>query len=69
MVARLEDGLDQGWIPGWLEKAIKADTDTGFQRFKPAAFSKTATRDLLTLTSIRRPCRVRIHTEEGEEDI
>lgn len=46
VVARLEDGLDEGWIPGWLEKAIKADTDIGFQRFKPAAFSKTATRDL-----------------------
>ena len=65
VVARLEDGLDQGWIPGWLEvrisvwsvtslsnlanlsqKAVIADTDTGFQRFKPAAFSKTATRDL-----------------------
>lgn len=28
------------------QKAIKADTDIGFQRFKPAAFSKTATRDL-----------------------
>src|SRR6266702_8945970 len=28
------------------QKAIKADTDIGFQRFKPAAFSKTATCDL-----------------------
>jgi hypothetical protein len=46
VVARLENGLDQGWIPGPLEEALRADTDIGFQRFKPVAFSNTATRDL-----------------------
>lgn len=46
VVARLENGLDQGWIPGWLEELVRADTDIGFQRFKPIAFSNTATRDL-----------------------
>jgi hypothetical protein len=29
-----------------LQDAIRADTEMGFQRFKPSAFSKTATRDL-----------------------
>ena len=63
VVAQLENGLDHGWVPGWLEvcasylisllnladlsqNAVKADTDIGFQRFKPVAFSNTATRDL-----------------------
>lgn len=62
VVARLENGLDQGWIPGWLEvrtrlmsllnlanlsqELVRADTDIGFQRFKPIAFSNTATCDL-----------------------
>ncbi|KAF2028946.1 hypothetical protein EK21DRAFT_90162 [Setomelanomma holmii] len=46
VIARLEAGLDEGWIPGWLEDAIRADTDIGFQRFKPSAFSKTTTRNL-----------------------
>jgi len=63
VVARLEHGLDEGWIPGWLkvriacnhltpllanlsQNALETDTGIGFQRFKPAAFSKTATSDL-----------------------
>ncbi|CAG5152963.1 uncharacterized protein ALTATR162_LOCUS2981 [Alternaria atra] len=47
VVARLENGLDQGWIPGPLEvQALRADTDIGFRRFKPVAFSDTATHNL-----------------------
>lgn len=43
---RLEDGLDRGYIPGWLRRPIEDDQDFGYQRIEHHAWGESATPDL-----------------------
>ena len=44
---QLEDGLDSGWIPGWLRESIEEDQDFGYQRIERHAWDQSAARSLL----------------------
>ncbi|KAF2462694.1 uncharacterized protein BDR25DRAFT_347642 [Lindgomyces ingoldianus] len=40
VMERLEDGLDSGWIPGWLRETIEEDRDFGYQRIERHAWDQ-----------------------------
>jgi hypothetical protein len=42
VIARLEAGLDRGWIPGRLRDTITEDQDFGYQRIEPHAWDESA---------------------------
>src|SRR2546421_7875 len=43
VMERLEDGLDRGWIPGWLREPIE-DQDFGYQRIERYAWGESTAR-------------------------
>lgn len=46
VMERLEDGLDSGWIPGWLREPIEEDKDFGYQRIERHAWDQSTARSL-----------------------
>ncbi|KAF2245174.1 hypothetical protein BU26DRAFT_568471 [Trematosphaeria pertusa] len=54
----LDDGLDRGWIPGWLREPIGEVQDFGYQRIKRHAWDESTARSLSDLD---------LNSEEREE--
>ncbi|KAL5371474.1 hypothetical protein DPSP01_014248 [Paraphaeosphaeria sporulosa] len=46
VMERLEDGLDSGWIPGWLREPIEEEQDFGYQRIERHAWDQSTARSL-----------------------